>query len=86
MLKQSFEHTMKITPPMIENQWQQISDALSDSLRRHVKVTIKLDDPVKDREVRGFVTVINTYLEEIKLREEDEWLWIKFSDILSVHT
>ncbi|MEI0738552.1 hypothetical protein VQ056_21095 [Paenibacillus sp. JTLBN-2024] len=58
---------------------------LTHSLEAHVKIGMTVDTPNGSRQLRGFVTVVTTYLKEIKLREEDDWQWIRFEDIRAVH-
>ncbi|MCJ8011909.1 YolD-like family protein [Paenibacillus sp. KQZ6P-2] len=65
--------------------WPYIERELTRSLEKHVKIRLTVDTPHGTVQLRGFVTVINTYLKEIKLREEDDWQWIRFEDIQSVH-
>ncbi|MWV45783.1 hypothetical protein GRF59_19385 [Paenibacillus sp. HJL G12] len=66
--------------------WPLMERELSLSLEKHVKIRLTVDTPHGTSQLRGFVTVINTYLKEIKLREEDDWQWIRFEDIRSVQT
>lgn len=73
----------KPKPVIDEQEWQMIAQTLQESFEEHARVDITLYDPYEDKEVSGFVTVINTYLQEIKLRDGDGWEWIKFDDILS---
>ncbi|OZB97975.1 YolD-like family protein [Paenibacillus sp. XY044] len=86
MFNRTCEPSAMINSTMNEAAWTQTSHVLEESLRRHLKVTLHLAGAEPEQEIRGFVTVINTYLEEIKFRAEDEWLWIKFSSIASAHT
>ncbi|MDR9852411.1 hypothetical protein RJP21_02210 [Paenibacillus sp. VCA1] len=65
--------------------WAGVERELARSLEEHVKIGLTVDTPNGTRRLRGFVTVINTYLKEIKLREEDDWQWIRFEDIRAVH-
>ncbi len=67
-----------------QENWPALERKLSRSLEKHVKMTLTVDTPQGTSRLRGFVTVINTYLQEIKLREEDDWKWIRFEDIRSV--
>ncbi|WP_168929022.1 YolD-like family protein [Paenibacillus dokdonensis] len=64
--------------------WSFVERELSRSLEKHVKISLTVDTAHGTSQLRGFVTVINTYLKEIKLREEDDWQWIRFDDIRSV--
>ncbi|GIP28233.1 hypothetical protein J23TS9_33630 [Paenibacillus sp. J23TS9] len=64
--------------------WSYVERELSRSLEKHVKISLTVDTAHGTSQLRGFVTVINTYLKEIKLREEDDWQWIRFDDIRSV--
>ncbi|MDR0269187.1 YolD-like family protein [Paenibacillus sp.] len=66
------------------SEWQRVEQELTRSLEEHVKIHLTVDTPHGTSHLRGFVTVINTYLKEIKLREEDDWQWIRFEDIRSV--
>ncbi|WP_116231120.1 YolD-like family protein [Paenibacillus cineris] len=86
MINRTCEPSASFNSTMKEAAWTQTSRLLEESLRRHLKVTLHLAGAGPEQEIRGFVTVINTYLEEIKFRAEDEWLWIKFSEITSAHT
>ncbi|MEC0241957.1 YolD-like family protein [Paenibacillus dokdonensis] len=73
-------------PVIDEQEWQQIGEALRESFEEHARVDIQLYDPHEEKGLSGFVTVINMYLQEIKLRSGDDWDWIKFEDIISAHT
>lgn len=73
-------------PVIDEQEWQQIGQALQDSFNQHVPVTLQLYDPYEDKQATGFVTVINMFTKEIKLRYGDDWDWIKFEDIVSANT
>lgn len=66
--------------------WSYVERELSRSLEKHVKISLTVDTAHGTSQLKGFVTVINTYLKEIKLREEDDWQWIRFDDIRSVQT
>ena len=86
--REAYNHYMKNKDPrpkpiIDEQEWQLIGQTLQDSLKEHLRVTIELYDPYEDKQVTGFVTVINTFRKEIKLRNEDDWSWINFKDILS---
>lgn len=84
ILRRQFEtNNMHEKPIIDEQEWQLIGQVLQESFLQHVRVRIKLFDPYEDKEISGFVTVINTYLKEIKLRNEDDWDWVKFENILS---
>jgi len=65
--------------------WVSVERELTRSLEKHVKIGLTVETPSGPRKLRGFVTVVNTYLKEIKLREEDDWQWIRFEDIRAVH-
>lgn len=73
-------------PVIDEQEWQLIAQALQESFEEHARVDIKLYDPYEDKELSGFVTVINMFRQEIKLRYGDDWDWIKFEDILAAST
>lgn len=70
-------------PVIDEQEWEQIGQILQDSLSQHIRITIELYDPYENKQATGFVTVINTFRREIKLRYDDEWEWNSFKDILS---
>ncbi|WP_136604687.1 YolD-like family protein [Paenibacillus dokdonensis] len=89
--REAYSHQLTHKDPIIkpvidEQEWQQIGEALSESFNEHARITIKVFDPYEEKELSGFVTVINMFLKEIKLRNEDDWDWIKFDDIISAHT
>jgi hypothetical protein len=68
----------------IENsEWRKVEQVLTRSLEEHVKIRLTVNKPHGTSDLKGFVTVVNTYLREIKLREEDDWQWIRFEDIRS---
>jgi len=85
ILKHQHELNRRVKPVIDEQEWQLIGGVLSDSFNRHLRVTLELFDPFETKTASGFVTVINTYTKEIKLRHEDDWEWIKFEDILSAN-
>ncbi|WP_160044722.1 YolD-like family protein [Paenibacillus sp. USDA918EY] len=70
-------------PVIDEQEWQQIGQVLQDSFNQHVRVTLDLYHPYEDKQASGFVTVINVFRQEIKLRYDDDWDWIKFDDIIA---
>lgn len=72
-------------PEKEHQDWASIERELTHSLEAHVKIGMTVHTPNGSRQLRGFVTVVNTYLKEIKLREEDDWQWIRFEDIRAVH-
>ncbi|BFH63886.1 YolD-like family protein [Paenibacillus azoreducens] len=70
-------------PVIDEQEWQEIGQTLMVSLKEHVEVTLTLYDPYEDKQASGFVTVINSFRQEIKLRYDNDWEWIKFDDIIA---
>ncbi|MGN7359998.1 YolD-like family protein [Paenibacillus sp. SAF-054] len=76
----------KPKPVIDEQEWQMIGQALQESFEEHARVDIELFDPYEEKKVSGYVTVINNFLGEIKLRYGDDWDWIKFEDIISAST
>lgn len=86
ILRHQHEMNSRTKPVIDEQEWQLIGDVLSASFKQHVRVSLELFDPFETKTASGFVTVINTYTKEIKLREEDDWQWIKFENILSART
>lgn len=83
ILLHQYELNRREKPIIDEQEWQLIGQALQDSFNEHKRVTLKLYDPYEDKQTVGFVTVINTFRKEIKLRYGDDWEWIKFEDILA---
>jgi len=86
--REAYNHYMthkdpRLKPIIDEQEWQLIGQMLQDSLKEHLRVTLELYDPYEDKQATGFVTVINKFRKEIKLRNEDDWEWIKFEDIIS---
>lgn len=78
----------RMAKPVIDQQeWQLIGQVLQNSFNDHIKVTLTVFDPFDTRVLNGFVTVINTFRKEIKLSiAQDEWEWIKLSDIIAAST
>lgn len=83
ILAHQFELNRRTKPIIDEQEWQEIGDVLMMSFKEHVRVNIEIFDPFEFKQMSGFVTVINTYIKEIKFRDGDGWDWIKFEDILS---
>lgn len=85
--RQFLKKDPKTKPVIDEQEWQMISQALQESFKEHAHVTLSLYDPYGEKELSGFVTVINTFRKEIKLSiAQNEWEWIKLGDIIAAST
>ncbi|MNW42247.1 YolD-like protein [compost metagenome] len=73
------------TRPMLDDQEQeQILRALSESLREHKRIKLRIFGEYKDVEVSGIVTAVQRYRQEIRLdTAPDEWEWIEIIDVLA---
>ncbi|WP_256203031.1 YolD-like family protein [Paenibacillus pini] len=85
-VKQMQNKDSRVKPIIDEQQWQLVEEALGSSFRERVRVTLIIFDPFEDKQLSGVVTTVNTHLKEIKLSYDDDFSWIKFSDILSAYT
>lgn len=74
------------TKPIVDIQeLELIERALSESLRGHVAVTVRVWGEYEDVELRGIVTSIHTHSREIKLQMDGDWKWVKIRDIVGAH-
>ncbi|RUT39487.1 YolD-like family protein [Paenibacillus anaericanus] len=77
------DYSKKKKPDLDEQEIHQIEQLLAKSFRDHRSITIWLFDEYQNIELRGIVTVVQTYRREIKLAiGVDEWQWIKIDDII----
>lgn len=82
-LQHQFEIAKQDKPIIDEQEWQLIGQVLYESFEKDLMVNITVFDPFKTRELKGYVTVINSYLKEIKFSvDEDDYERIKFSEII----
>ncbi|OAB34277.1 hypothetical protein PMSD_15025 [Paenibacillus macquariensis subsp. defensor] len=73
----------RVKPSLDEQQWEMVAQALSESIREHVPVTIHVFGAFENREVIGMVTRVDTYGKQVKLSFGDDFEWIKYEDIIA---
>ncbi|MDP5276354.1 YolD-like family protein [Chengkuizengella axinellae] len=79
------ERHRKTKPELAEEEVNIISEQLSQSMMEQTKITIELFTAFGENTLKtGIVTKFDTQLKRIKLEHEDDYEWIKFSEILSV--
>jgi hypothetical protein len=84
ILRQAQEEMRRVKPILDEQQWEMVEQALGESLREHVTVTLQLFGPFENRELRGIVNTVNSFLKEIRFYFPDgDFEWIKFEDIIA---
>ncbi|MNB71353.1 YolD-like protein [compost metagenome] len=65
----------------------EISQVFAQSMEDHSPITLRLFDPVEDKEIRGIVMRVDQQLMQIKLRtSDDDWEWINMKDVLGATT
>lgn len=75
----------KEKPILDEQELQLIYGLLNDSFHQHIRVRVTVFNPVEDEVYEGIVSVVNTFLKEIKLVFADgDWKYIKLANIMSV--
>ncbi|MCF7753389.1 YolD-like family protein [Paenibacillus xylanexedens] len=75
----------KEKPILDEQEIQLIHGKLNDSFHQRIRVRVTVFDPIEDKVYEGIVSVVNTFLKEIKLVFADgDWKYIKLDTIMSV--
>ncbi|MEK5586601.1 YolD-like family protein [Paenibacillus sp. FSL P2-0536] len=63
---------------------EEIQRVMAQSVEEHIAISITLFDPAEDLEIRGIVMRVDQQLKQIKFRtSDDEWNWIKLSDVIA---
>ncbi|UPK47243.1 YolD-like family protein [Paenibacillus pabuli] len=84
-LAQQEEMLEKEKPMLDEQELQLIYGLLNDSFHQRIRIRVTVFDPIEDKVYEGIVSVVNTFLKEIKLVFEDgDWKYIKLDTIISV--
>ncbi|MEK5163205.1 YolD-like family protein [Paenibacillus sp. FSL R5-0527] len=85
IIRKQHEEGRKQRPVLDDQEVELIERAIAQAFREHRRIAICIWGEYEDVEVSGFITIVQTYLREIKLViEPGEWKWIKIEDILSV--
>jgi len=75
----------KEKPILDEQEIQVIQGRINDSFHQRIRIRITVFDPIEDEVYEGIVSVVNTFLKEIKLVFADgEWKYINLDTIMSV--
>ncbi|MEO2212140.1 YolD-like family protein [Paenibacillus amylolyticus] len=75
----------KEKPILDEQEIQLIQGRINDSFHQRIRVRVTVFDPIEDKVYEGIVSVVNTFLKEIKLVFPDkDWKYIKLDTIMSV--
>ncbi|AOZ94946.1 hypothetical protein PNBC_08065 [Paenibacillus crassostreae] len=82
ILRQEYESNRRVKPILDEQQWEIVEQAIAESVREHVTVTLQVFGNFENRELSGIVNIVNTFRREVKLCFENDWEWIKFEDII----
>ncbi|MFJ2043882.1 YolD-like family protein [Paenibacillus taichungensis] len=84
-LAQQGEMLEKEKPILDDQEMQLIYRILNDSFHQRIRIMVTVFDPIEDKVYEGIVSVVNTFLREIKLVFFDgDWRYIKLADIMSV--
>lgn len=84
-LAQQEETSEKEKPILDEQEVQLIYSLLNDSFHQRIRIRVTVFDPIEDNVYEGIVSVVNTFLKEIKLVFADgDWKYIKLANIMSV--
>jgi hypothetical protein len=75
----------KEKPILDEQEIQFIQGRINDSFHQRIRIRVTVFDPIEDKVYEGIVSVVNTFLKEIKLVFPDgDWKYIKLDTIMSV--
>ncbi|MGC5773587.1 YolD-like family protein [Paenibacillus pabuli] len=86
-LAQQEEMLEKEKPILDDQELQLIYGLLNDSFHQRIRVRVTVFDPIEDKVYEGIVSVVNTFLKEIKLVFSDgDWKYIKLANIMSAST
>lgn len=84
-LAQQEEILEKEKPVLDEQELQFIYGLLNDSFHQRIRIRVTVFDPIENEVYVGIVSVVNTFLKEIKLVFADgDWKYIKLANIMSV--
>lgn len=77
-------HSMPELDPQAMEEIQQV---LVQSMEDHSPITLRLFDPIVDKEIRGIVMRVDRQLNQIKFRtSEEDWEWINIVGVLDATT
>lgn len=84
-LKQQEKQLEKEKPTLDPQELEGIYRLLNESFHQRIRIRVRVFDPIEDKVYEGIVSVVNTFLKEIKLVFEDgNWKYIKLDTIISV--
>ncbi|WP_433581568.1 YolD-like family protein [Paenibacillus amylolyticus] len=84
-LEQEAKSLEKEKPILDEQEIQLIQSKINDSFHQRIRIRVRVFDPIEDKVYEGVVSVVNTFLMEIKLVFPDkDWKYIKLDTIMSV--
>ncbi|NDI37223.1 YolD-like family protein [Chengkuizengella sediminis] len=79
------ERNRKTKPELAEEEVNIISQKLSESMLNESEIIVELFRDFGENAYKtGFITKFDTRLKQVRLEDEDDYEWVKFSDILSV--
>lgn len=70
-------------PVLDDQEVQMIERAIVDSFNKRCVIDLTLFDPFEDEKISGVVISFNTSTREVRLLLNEEYKWIKISEILS---
>lgn len=71
-------------PVLCEQQIEQLSYKIAESMTNHKRVTVLVYDPYEQKMVRGTIQTIDRQLRRLKLLDGDDVSWIAFDDIMDI--
>ncbi|WFR60886.1 YolD-like family protein [Paenibacillus amylolyticus] len=77
------EQKRRVKPELDEQEIQRISDVLAESYSKSCTVDVVLFTPFYDDPVSGIVVGLNTSQREVKLMLDEEYRWVKLTEIIS---
>lgn len=87
ILDDSLKEDVRSRPELDPQALEEIQQVLAQSMEDHSPITLKLFDPVEDKEIRGIAMRVDQQLHQIKFRtSDDDSQWIKIGDVVSVST
>jgi hypothetical protein len=77
------EQKRRVKPELDEQEIQRISEVLGESYSNSCTVDLVLFNPFNDEHVSGVVVGLNTSRREVKFMLDEEYRWIKLTEIMS---
>lgn len=72
-------------PVLDEQEWEQISSRLQESMQEQTAITLEMYDPFESCQLTGIVLNVDVQSKRLRLLLDGEKQWVSLKDILNVH-